>query len=150
MTASSIVGLFANFTQSGKQIPDNADLLALVKQCFGTVSGITATPAGTQLNSLLMQGAINQITVSGAGNADSVLLPFALPGAMVEIVNDSANTILVFDQAANPANGNAGDVIVPYNSAAANATGTSIAVATAKVAYFMCTVLGRWKQCFLA
>jgi hypothetical protein len=108
---------------------------------------IEAAAGGGQANATPLTGLVNAvITVTTA--ADSVLLPSAVPGAMVMVWNQTANSMQVFGQSSNMANSptSTGDTIMPANSSTPAATGTGVAQAGHAPAIYVCAVVGVWKQ----
>jgi hypothetical protein len=61
---------------------------------FGSTvaAGLTATPSGTQANSMLLSADISLITTVATA-ADSVLLPLATPGSKMYVINGSATSM---------------------------------------------------------
>lgn len=112
-------------------------------------SPLTALAGGglSALTPLLSKG-YNRISVC-ATNADSVVLPLAIPGTAVYVDNDGAADARVYAQTDNPDNADAADLIVAYNGL----TGAAAAYqsqATVKSALYVCTTLGYWKQSLFA
>ena len=101
---------------------------------------ITATPSGTQANSLVLQQQQSRITtVATAG--DGVRLPPALPGAALVVVNDAAaNAANVWPASTTQGGVAGGDRI---NVLAQNAA-FSLTVALG-VTIFYCFTLGTWR-----
>lgn len=100
-------------------------------------NGIVAHAGGGQANALLLTGNNNRIaTVATIG--DSVLLPPAVPGMRVAVTNGTANSVNVFPSSAAQGGVVGGDAI---NALGANA---AYALAGAKTAYFICSLLGQW------
>ena len=92
-------------------------------------NGITALAGGTQAGSPLTNVFSRVTTVATAG--DSVLLPVAVPGRVLFVINAAAaNSMNVFP--------NTGDAI---NAIAANG---AFAMAANKMAMFACAVAGTW------
>lgn len=98
-------------------------------QTMLTLNGITAKAGGGQGSATPLPAMINRITVV-ATIADSVLLPAAVPGLQLMVVNAAANSANVF----------------PNGTDAINALGASaaFALAAAKVCEFYCTNAGQW------
>lgn len=97
-------------------------------QTMLAVSGITAHSGGGQANATPLPAMINRVTTVAAAG-DSVLLPAAVPGLQIMVVNATAtNSMNVYP--------NGSDVI--------NAAATVFAVAATKVAEFYCTNAGQW------
>ena|SRR6266850_8349571 len=68
--------------------------------------GITATPAATQANAVLITTPLFRVTTSAAGSG--VLLPPAVRGMEVTLANDGVNTIQVFASGTDTINAVAG------------------------------------------
>lgn len=144
MPGNSILSYFQSFFGGFKLV--NADeLKTLANQLFSVTSGLTAHAGGGQAASLPMPAAINNVTTVASAN-DSVQLPPALIGAQIFLVNAGANSMQVFGDPSNLANGNASDVIIPHNSNNAAAAGTGVAQASTVGALYVCVTLGVWKQ----
>lgn len=92
--------------------------------------GLTAHAGGGQGSALALTSMMNRVTTVGTGN-DSVVLPTAVPGLSIVVINAAAsNSMNVF-----PASGDA------INALSANA---AFAVAANKVATFYSTAAGHW------
>jgi hypothetical protein len=93
------------------------------------VNGLTAHAGGGQASATPLPAAINRVTTV-ATIADSVLMPPAVPGAVVTVVNAGANSMNVF----------------PNGTDAINALGASaaFAMAAAKVEMLYCANAGQW------
>lgn len=65
----------------------------------GVTNSITATASGTQATGVQLTAAINRVSVC-ATNGDSVVLPKAVQGMSVLVINDGAATCQVFGFAA--------------------------------------------------
>ena len=66
--------------------------------------GLTAQADGTKANATALGYGVNTITTV-AGAADSVLLPYAFPGAVVFVANTVATAIQVFGQGTDTIDG---------------------------------------------
>jgi hypothetical protein len=120
---------FATLTTS-KQLVSGLHINNVNALLTGTATGLTATAAGTQVNSLVLNSAFNEVATVTTGN-DSVVLPLAKSGLRVMVTNSGAgNSLQIF------ANGT--DVI----NATAGATG--VALAQNATAYFICRKDGTW------
>ena len=109
-------------------------------------AGIVAHPGGGQTSATPLLGMFNSVDTVGTG-ADSVILPAAIPGIFVFVLNNQAsNAIQVFGVAANAANANVGDTIAPYGTSTYAATGTGVSQAASTLMLYVCTALGQWKQ----
>lgn len=114
-------------------------------------AGIIAEAGGAQADATLLPAGVNRVdTVAGA--ADGVMLPSAVPGAVVFVVNGTATSMQVFGQPSNDANpsqtpGNdVGDTITAPGSSTPTATATGNAQAAHVPAIYVCSVVGNWKQ----
>ena len=109
-------------------------------------AGITALAGGGQTGATALTAMFNSVDTVATGS-DSVMLPAAIPGSFVWVLNNQAsNAMQVFGVAANAANANAGDTIAPYNSSTYAATGTGVSQAASSLMFYVCTALGKWKQ----
>lgn len=122
--------------QPGPRLIDGSDLnRAINNPLVSFLSGITATPAGTVANSVLITETFSQIdTVASA--ADGVALPAAAPGVEFTLVNAGANAMQVFARGGSTIN------------AAAGATGLSQAAGT--TAIYICARQGQWRRILTA
>lgn len=140
---ASVLGLFPSF-QPGFRVVDGSDLLALTQQLFSSATGITAAVGGGQTAATILTSIINEVTVNATA-ANSVMLPAAMVGAQVFIVNSTTLAIQVFGQPTNPYTG-VGDTIILHSGTAPVATGTGVSQATALVGMYTCLRPGVWKQ----
>lgn len=92
-------------------------------------NAITATAGGTKAAARVLTKSINVITVC-ATNADSVLLPKAIAGSVVFVVNAGAASAQVFGKDTDTING--------------VDTATGVAQATGISAAYVCAVSGAW------
>jgi hypothetical protein len=126
---------------------ENLDVFQILGQgggllCGQTINGlsygtknaqdnVTATPSGTQLNSILLTS-VNRFTIV-ASAGDSATLPVGLPGMQVVVINDAAsNAMNVFPDAGSKI----------------NASGTNAAFSLTVAAgptIFYCTAVGQWR-----
>lgn len=119
----------ANFTGVGSDSPSAAALNMTGPITYNSQTGIVAKAGGGQSGATQIAADISVVgTVATAG--DSVLLPSALPGRDITIVNTSANSLNVF-----PATGN------QINALGANA---AFAMAAGKTATFVSALAGQW------
>lgn len=93
------------------------------------VSGLTALAGGAKAGATPLTELICQVDTVASG-ADSVLLPAAIPGSMVAVVNNGANAMQVFGQGTDTING--------------VATGTGVSQAAGKTALYVCAKTGAW------
>jgi hypothetical protein len=105
-------------------------LTQFVRDRRSSANGLTAHAGGGQGSALALTSYINRVTTVGTA-ADSVLLPPAIAGEEVVVINAAAaNSMNVF-----PTTGDA------INALSANA---AFAVASNKTAKFFCAVTGIW------
>ena len=126
---------------SGYRLIDGGETLSLKNAVESATTGIVPNPAGAQATAVPLTAHINEIT-SAVLNA-AVMLPAAVPGLSVVVVNDSAVTIQVFANPANPNNNMQGDTIV---GAGVLTTANVTTIATGVTARFYAMSLNRWKQ----
>lgn len=134
-TGSLLLGPFA----SAQPVRIEASIACDVDYSIGTgrvqksvVNGLTAKAGGGQSGATLCTADVNRVTTVATA-ADSVLLPAALPGVEVTVINAAAaNSMNVF-----PATGDA------INALSAN---TALAVAANKHVIFSCAVAGVWNS----
>jgi hypothetical protein len=93
--------------------------------------GLTATGAGTQANSIAVGQMMTRFSTVASGA--SCLLPPALAGAQLVIINDGLNTLGCW-----PGSGDA------INAGAANAKDTTVCTA-GSVSIFYCVTKGTWR-----
>lgn len=107
--------------------------LLVKKLMFDGQDTVTAHSGGGKANAFPLKYGLNRITVAAAA-ADSVLMPFATPGAVVFIIQDasSANSVTVFGQGTDTIDG--------------VATATGNPMAAAKRAVFTCETAGAWQS----
>jgi hypothetical protein len=100
---------------------------------MSTLNGVTARAGGTQVASTpVMSAAINRVTVCATGG-DSVLLPSAIAGQSISVINSGVASMNVFSSLSSVSdtiNGTVGS--------------TAFAIAAGKTAEFICPVLGAW------
>ena len=146
MAINTILAYFQSFIP-GPRLIDGGDLLQQANLLFSTKSGITATVGGTQATSAQLIRAYNEVDPATASGTDSVvIMQPAIPGANIALYNASGQTIKVFGQASNAANGGVGDTIAAANSDAQQATATGVTHADTTVFNYTCFKLGQWKQ----
>lgn len=100
---------------------------------FNVVTGITARAGGGQSEATAI-AATAGIAVVGtvATGADSVRLPAAVPGRVIFLVNQGANSMQVFGAGTETING--------------IATGTGVAQAAGVAALYICAAAGAWRR----
>jgi hypothetical protein len=140
MTISTLRQLWPSFVQ-GERLIDGRDLLNLAGLMTSSQFGLTALAGGGATTTVICNRFINEVSVC-ATNGDSVILPQAIPGRTINIINDGAATLAVFPLQSNPATGVA-DAIIPSGSAASTTSANQLTTATA--AYY-CISPGIWKQ----
>ena len=141
---SALLDIFTSFI-AGPRLIDGGDCLNLAKAVMSSASGITAHAGGGQTSATPLTQLLNQVDTC-ATNADSVMLPLAIPGQRCFINNNTANTVQVFGNPSNPNNSAAGDTIASSTSTTQEPTATGVAQLTAVPAWYVCTKLGQWKQ----
>ena len=114
-------------------------------------AGIIAEAGGTQALATQLPAVVNRVdTVAGA--ADGVMLPSAVPGAIVFVINGTATSMQVFGQPSNDANPlqtpgtSVGDTITAPGSSTPTASATGNAQGAHVPAIYVCSVVGNWKQ----
>lgn len=125
----------------------NAYVLPQGLDQFSGKSGLIAQADGTQANATQLPSYVNSVdTVAGA--ADSVLLPSAIPGTIVYVINKTATSLQVIGQASNAAAStpSTGDTIMPADTSTPAATATGVAQAAHTLGVYVCAQLGLWKQ----
>lgn len=131
---------------SGLRLISGGDLIQLVNLLYFTESGLTAGAGGTQALALPLPAvSVAEISTVASAN-DSILLPPAVIGLEVTLINDGANSMQVFGVPSNPNNAGAGDTIAAANSTAQQATATGVAHASAASFTYICFAAGKWKQ----
>lgn len=114
--------------------------------------GLIAEASGLVAAATLLPAMVNRVeTVAGA--ADGVILPSAVPGSAVFVINATATSMNVFAQQSNDANpaqavGGASvqDTIAAAGSSTQTAGATGVAQAANIPAIYVCAVVGQWKQ----
>lgn len=144
MSLFALIDQFTSFIQ-GPRLVDGGECLTLAKMVCGSASGIVAHAGGGQASATPLSAALNEVDTC-ASDADSVMLPLAIPGATCFVNNNTAHSLQVFGNPSNPNNGAVGDTIAPNNSTVQAATGIGVSQATAVPAWYICTKLGQWKQ----
>lgn len=136
---------FSNF-----KLVDAGDCKVLAESLQTAQGTLTATVGGTAANSKQLSLGMNRVDTSTGANTDSVVLPPAIPGSVVYLENNTANTIVVFGAAANQSNLSAAGAIVADTITAHNALSGAAAAsqnqATTIFAQYTCIELGNWKQ----
>lgn len=116
----------------GRQLPDGNDLNQISAQWGSFESGLTAGAGGTRAAAYPIKAAMNQFTVVATAN-DGALLPPAVAGMAVAIVNDdAADSLQVFASGTDLINATAG--------------ATGVALAAGAAALYLCMVSGKWRR----
>lgn len=89
---------------SGGASPVSAGIIPGTIPAPAAQLGLTAQADGTKANATALNYGLNTITTV-AGAADSVLLPYAYPGAFVVVVNKVATAIQVFGKGTDTIDG---------------------------------------------
>lgn len=130
MPLPSIATLAQRFIPSKQLLP--GDWANAVNDAWTSYQTVTATPAGTQATSLLVNAANVNITVVATA-ADGIRLPPALVGMEISVVNsDAADAAQIFASGSDTINATAG------------ATGVSLAAGAAVI--FRCIKAGNWRR----
>lgn len=116
-------------------------------------AGITAEASGVSTAATPLPATVNSVdTVAGA--ADGVMLPNAIPGSVIWVINKTATAIQVFAQPSNdanpaqtPATGDVEDVLMVAANSTEVAGSTGISQAGHAAAMYICAEPGVWKQC---
>lgn len=144
MTATSLTQTIdPNDIAPGKRLIGGDTVGFLLKQCASGIGGLTALAGGGSANTVQLNSYINEITVCASAN-DSVMLPLALAGAEVTVINSGAQNLRVYAQLSNAANASsAADVIVALAGGAGVAY---VTISAAAFSVFSCGTAGRWKS----
>lgn len=145
--AISLMNFLTDFYgKFGDALISRGALTNLANFTCGALNSVTALPGGAQAGSPALAYNVSEITTVATTN-DSVQLPFAIPGAQVQVNNAGANTAKIYANAApNLNNANALDQIVANATVAKTANATAITLASGYTLSFMCTTIGIWKQ----
>lgn len=116
--------------EPGKRLADDDALnTALATPQWQTNTGITALAGGGRTGAPVLVLGSNEVTTVASG-ADSVVLPVAVPGSVVFVVNAGANALQLFANGSDTINGTAG--------------ATGISVANAKRIMCVAADVGQW------
>lgn len=110
---------------------------ALANGLRNYADNLTALAGGAQAGATLLVNGVNHVKTVVSAN-DSLMLPPAVPGAVVMMRNDGANAAQVFGNTQSSLPSGAEDTI----NGTAGATGVS--VGAGKTAILMCSVYGTW------
>lgn len=114
----------------------------LATQLFSVQGNIIAHPGGGQANATPLLAAFNDVTtVATAG--DSVLLPYAIPGTTVQVVNSGTAFMQMWARANNPHNGGLQDMISVQGT---NTTVTNDSFGNGVLVGFICFRPGLWRR----
>ena len=108
--------------------PDFTSLLG-TSLTEGVLNGITATAAGRQVDGAPLTAYINRVTTV-ATTGDSVLLPPAIAGSQVIVINAGANNMDVYPGVGDAINGGSANSPIVQNAGKTNA--------------YYCAVNGQW------
>jgi hypothetical protein len=131
----------------GKALQEGQDILSLAKYSISAQGGMTALAGGAYAGATPINSYINEFTTV-ATTGDSCVLPPAIPGSEVTVINSGAQTLKIYAQTSNPNNPNAAgnpqaDLVVAL---AGGAGAASVNLSAAAVTVFSCASLGRWKS----
>lgn len=110
-------------------------------------AGLIGGVGGTQAAATALPATVNRIETLISAD-DSVILPSALPGTVVFVINATASELSVFGQASNAANPipTTGDTIAPAATSTQAATATGVKQPAHALGIYVCSVVGQWKQ----
>lgn len=147
MILFSMLQYFQGLTNpTGPALQPGQDLQNLVNTLFASKVGIVALAGGGQAGATPLPAALNSVDTC-ASDSDSVILPLAIAGQSVRVLNNTGHTLAVFGQASNPALAlAAGDTIAAHNSNIQQPTATGVTQATTVPGEYTCYVNGQWKQ----
>jgi len=128
--------------QPGLHLIDGQDVQQIVNQNNSGQGNLTAKAGGGLNGAVPASAYINEFTVVASAN-DSCVLPPAISGIEVTVINSGAQNLRVYANGANVANAGAADGIVPL---AGGATQPYVTIAPAGCGVFSCPVVGRWKS----
>jgi hypothetical protein len=132
----------------GRALQEGQDILILAKAALSAQGAMTALAGGALTAATpLLNSYINEFTTV-ATTGDSCVLPPAIPGTELTVINSGAQTLKIYAQTSNPNNPNAAgnpqaDLIVPLASSTGAA---SINLNASGVTVLTCASLGRWKS----
>lgn len=144
--AASMIAELARLVQGpGFRLDDGVETTRLVNALFLATPGVVAKAGGGQAAGTQLQVGYSQVDTCATNN-DSVVLPPAVPGLSVTVLNNTAQTLAVFGVPVNPNNASIGDTIAASTSLTYQPTATGVTQATAKIAVYTCFKAGQWKQ----
>ncbi len=103
--------------------------IKLLEGGIGRRDSITAHSGGTKAAAVQLDRTLNRIQVCAVNN-DSVLLPKAIAGSIVFVINSGAATLAVYGTGTDTIDG--------------AATATADTIATTKVCAYICITAGAW------
>lgn len=122
--------LAQRFIPSRQLLP--GDWANAVTDSLTSSQNVTATPAGTQATSLVVNAANVNVTVVATAN-DGIKLPPAVAGLEISVVNsDAADSLQIFASGSDTINATAG--------------ATGVALAAGAAAIFRCIKAGNWRR----
>lgn len=136
----SVSGLLS--ATPGIRMVDGGDILTLASTCANGAGNLKALAGGGAAGATQVNGPINEFTTVVTAN-DSAILPPAIAGLRVTVVNSGAANLRLYCQLVNGGNNGAADAIVPL---AGGATVGYVTVAPNGFAELICPVVGRWKS----
>lgn len=117
--------------QAGQRLADDDALNVIVATPqWQTTVGVTAKVGGNQSTSPALNLGSNDVSTSTNAGTDGVVLPSAVAGSIVYMINSSSFTITVFGKGSDTINGTAGATGVTY--------------ATTKRVMFIAVDNGKW------
>jgi len=122
-----------SLTTPGFRLVDAGELYNFLYSLY-SVNVVTAAAGGAGGATRLRYG-INDITVASA--SQGVMLPPALPGKIVTVINDTAVAVTIYGMTGNP-----NDTVTPNASVAPAA---SVSLPTGGTAEFICGKAHNWK-----
>lgn len=139
---ASVIGQLRSFI-NGYRMPDGRDLRQLTQYIASGVSGLVARAGGGAPNATPLPAYINRVSTVVTG-ADSALLPSAIAGASVIVINAGASSMRIFPNQNNQYT-LAADTITPV---ASSTPGAQLDLAANGATLLVCPSVGNWKQCF--
>jgi len=124
----------------GPQLISGDRLQKLAIELMNYENGIQAGVGGTLAAAYPLKARYSIVNFVN-NESDSVLLPFAIPGSIINVANITAKGITVYAQAENPHNGGLPDSIFPIaSSTGVPSSGQSPFVSN----IYYCIVKGQW------
>lgn len=97
----------------------------------------SVTAAGTVVGDAALIDAANVEVLSGSANNAGLLLPLALPGAAISILNNSLNTTKIYPKGSTD--------VIQNGATGYAAVATAVTMATLVIATFFCIKAGFWQ-----